>query len=57
MKPKIQKMDVGTLPSGKGRWWKKMFWLVVIYLGSILTLFAIASIFRLLMSAAGMKTH
>ncbi|MFZ4834405.1 DUF2474 family protein [Rouxiella sp. Mn2063] len=49
MKPKIQKMDIGTLPPGKGRLWKKIFWLVLIYGGCILALFAIAQIFRIFM--------
>jgi len=49
MKPKVQKMDIGTLPPGKGRLWKKIFLLVLIYGGCILVLFAIASIFRIFM--------
>ncbi|XFP16759.1 DUF2474 domain-containing protein (plasmid) [Klebsiella pneumoniae] len=31
--------------------------LLLIYGGSVLALFAVASAFRLLMAAAGMKTH
>ncbi len=36
-------------------WWKKIGWMVTIWLGSVLALFAVSSIFRLLMTAAGMK--
>lgn len=36
-------------------WWKKMSWMIIIWLGSVLTLFAFSSVFRLLMNAAGMK--
>ncbi|HBO25020.1 MAG TPA: DUF2474 domain-containing protein [Providencia sp.] len=36
-------------------WWKKLGWLVAIWLGSVLALFAFSSAFRLLMTAAGMK--
>ncbi|KAA8730585.1 DUF2474 domain-containing protein [Ewingella americana] len=38
-------------------WWKRVGWLAIIWLGSVLTLFAVASVFRLLMTAAGMKSH
>ncbi|MEY0233921.1 DUF2474 domain-containing protein [Providencia manganoxydans] len=36
-------------------WWKKMGWMAVFWLGSVLVLFAFSSVFRLLMTAAGMK--
>lgn len=36
-------------------WWKKVGWLIAIWLGSVLVLFAFSSVFRLLMTAAGMK--
>lgn len=36
---------------------KRLFWLVAIWLGSVLALFVVASLFRLLMSAAGLKLH
>lgn len=36
-------------------WWKKIGWMVIIWLGSVLTLFVFSSAFRLLMTAAGMK--
>lgn len=39
-----------TLP-----WWKRVGWLVVIWSASVLGLFLVASLFRLLMAAAGMK--
>lgn len=36
-------------------WWQRVGWLVVIWSASVLGLFLVASLFRLLMSAAGMK--
>lgn len=36
-------------------WWKRVGWLVVIWSVSVLGLFLVASLFRLLMAAAGMK--
>lgn len=38
-------------------WWKRVGWLVVIWSASVLGLFAVASLFRLLMNAAGMRSH
>lgn len=36
-------------------WWKKIGWMAIIWLGSVLALFAFSSVFKLLMTAAGMK--
>lgn len=36
-------------------WWKKISWMAAIWLGSVLALFAFSSVFRFLMTAAGMK--
>lgn len=38
-------------------WWKRVLWLVAIYAGSVLALGVVAMLFRLLMTAAGMKSH
>ncbi|MGC6387405.1 DUF2474 domain-containing protein [Ewingella sp. S1.OA.A_B6] len=38
-------------------WWKRVGWLAIIWAGSVLTLFVVASLFRLLMTAAGMRSH
>ncbi|CAI0763405.1 MULTISPECIES: DUF2474 domain-containing protein [Serratia] len=38
-------------------WWKRVGWLAIIWSASVLGLFAVASLFRLLMTAAGMKSH
>ncbi|EPF6503389.1 MULTISPECIES: DUF2474 domain-containing protein [Klebsiella/Raoultella group] len=38
-------------------WWKRIGWMVVIWAASVMALAIVASIFRLLMLAAGMKTH
>ena len=37
--------------------WKRLMWLVVIWGGSVLALAAVSMVFRLLMSAAGVKSH
>ncbi|MDT3412228.1 DUF2474 domain-containing protein [Kosakonia cowanii] len=37
--------------------WKRLMWLVVIWGGSVLALAAVSIVFRLLMSAAGFKSH
>ncbi|APZ06559.1 MULTISPECIES: DUF2474 domain-containing protein [Kosakonia] len=37
--------------------WKRLMWLVVIWGGSVLALAAVSMVFRLLMSAAGFKSH
>ncbi|HAF1690111.1 TPA: DUF2474 domain-containing protein [Salmonella enterica] len=37
--------------------WKRLAWLVIIYGASVLALGVVASLFRMLMSAAGMHTH
>ncbi|MEI9532639.1 DUF2474 domain-containing protein [Moellerella wisconsensis] len=36
-------------------WWKKLSWMVIIWLSSVVALFAVSSLFRGLMTAAGMK--
>ncbi|VEI69098.1 Protein of uncharacterised function (DUF2474) [Serratia rubidaea] len=38
-------------------WWKRVGWLVIIWSASVLGLFVVATIFRMLMTAAGMKSH
>lgn len=38
-------------------WWKRIGWLLVIWLGSVVALFIVASLFRALMSAAGLNLH
>jgi len=37
--------------------WKRMLWLAVIWAGSVLALSCVSMIFRLLMTAAGLKSH
>ncbi|MGD8106227.1 DUF2474 domain-containing protein [Pantoea sp. FN0302] len=37
--------------------WRRLLWMVIIWGGSVLALFVVASLFRVLMSAAGLKTH
>jgi hypothetical protein len=38
-------------------WWQRLGWLVIIWSASVLGLFVVASLFRLLMGMAGMKSH
>ncbi|MBV7407161.1 DUF2474 domain-containing protein [Enterobacter sp. ENT03] len=37
--------------------WKRLMWLVIIWVASVLALGAVSMGFRLLMSAAGFKAH
>lgn len=37
--------------------WKKLMWLVIIWAASVMALGVVATVFKLLMTAAGMKTH
>ncbi len=46
-----------TEPATATPWWKKAAWMVAIWAGSVLALFAVSSLFRLLMTAAGMKVR
>lgn len=37
--------------------WKRILWMVVIYAGSVMALGVVATLFRFMMAAAGMKSH
>lgn len=37
--------------------WKRLGWLAMIWAGSVLALFIVASLMRLFMNAAGLSTH
>ena len=37
--------------------WKRLLWLVIIWGGSVLALAAVSMLFRILMTAAGFKSH
>jgi len=37
--------------------WKRLGWMLVIYVGSVVGLGVVAMLLRLFMSAAGMKSH
>ncbi|MBS0896873.1 MULTISPECIES: DUF2474 domain-containing protein [Pantoea] len=41
----------------KAPWWKRVLWLVIIYGASVLALGVVASLFRMMMTAAGMRSH
>ncbi|WP_072010947.1 MULTISPECIES: DUF2474 domain-containing protein [unclassified Serratia (in: enterobacteria)] len=41
----------------KAPWWQRLGWLVIIWSASVLGLFLVATLFRLLMGMAGMRTH
>ncbi|WP_370881471.1 DUF2474 domain-containing protein [Pantoea anthophila] len=41
----------------KAPWWKRVMWLVFIYAASVLALGVVASLFRMMMTAAGMRSH
>ncbi|MFH7825881.1 DUF2474 domain-containing protein [Kluyvera chengduensis] len=40
----------------KNRWVSRIFWLVALWGGSVLTLAVVGSLFRVLMTAAGFKS-
>ena len=50
----VSKMKDTATPSP---WWKRVMWLVIIYGASVLALAVVASLFRMMMTAAGMRTH
>ncbi|CNE40668.1 DUF2474 domain-containing protein [Yersinia nurmii] len=50
-------VPISTKPSTPVPWWKKLGWLVLIWCGSVLALLAVSMLFRMLMTAAGMKSH
>lgn len=56
MKPEAIMTRTATETSASP-WWKRVLWLVAIYAGSVLALAVVAMLFRLLMTAAGMKSH
>ncbi|MBV4368582.1 DUF2474 domain-containing protein [Erwinia sp. BNK-24-b] len=37
--------------------WKRILWMVLIYAGSVMALGVVATLFRFMMTAAGMKSH
>ena len=37
--------------------WRRMMWMIAIWAASVLALGVVASVFKLLMAAAGMKSH
>ncbi|POA23498.1 MULTISPECIES: DUF2474 domain-containing protein [unclassified Pseudomonas] len=39
------------------RWYKRLGWLLLIWFGSIVSLAVVASVLKLAMYAAGMRTH
>lgn len=39
------------------RWYKRLGWLLLIWLGSVVSLGVVASVLKLVMYAAGMRTH
>ena len=41
----------------KAPFWKRVMWLVIIYGASVLALGVVATLFRMMMTAAGMRSH
>ncbi|MDW8846053.1 DUF2474 domain-containing protein [Erwinia sp. P7711] len=37
--------------------WKRLLWMIVIYACSVMALGVVATLFRFMMTAAGMKSH
>ena len=44
-------------PARKSPLWKRIGWLLTIWAGSVFVLFIFASLLRMFMTAAGMKSH
>jgi hypothetical protein len=44
-------------PAGKSPLWKRVAWLVAIWLASVSTVLIVVELIRFFMSAAGLKTH
>ncbi|NWA61381.1 DUF2474 domain-containing protein [Pantoea sp. B9002] len=55
MKTEVSNMK--THSETKIPWWKQMMWLIIIYGASVLALGVVASLFRMMMTAAGMRSH
>jgi len=55
MKKLIREMDDETVI--RQPFWKRVGGMATLWLGSVLALFVVASVFKLLMAAAGMRTH
>ncbi|WP_072189313.1 DUF2474 domain-containing protein [Yersinia frederiksenii] len=41
----------------KSPWWKRLGWMLIIWCGSVLALLVVSMLFRMMMTAAGMKSH
>lgn len=50
-------VETQTQQAAKSPAWKRVLWMVAIYAGSVMALGVVATLFRLMMTAAGMKTH
>ncbi|WP_312242807.1 DUF2474 domain-containing protein [Pantoea sp.] len=48
---------IQTHTEEKSPLWKRLFWLIVIYGASVLALGVVATLFRMMMTAAGMRSH
>ncbi|BCX68662.1 MULTISPECIES: DUF2474 domain-containing protein [Pseudomonas] len=48
---------IDTRQPASTRWYKRLGWLVVIWLGSVVALGVVAGALRMLMHAAGMSSH
>lgn len=51
----MKKVTINSATADKSSLLKKWGWLAAIWLSSIIALFAVSSVFRFLMTAAGMK--
>jgi uncharacterized membrane protein len=52
-----EKMIENTHTQAPSPLWKRVLWLVTIYAGSVLALGCVATVFRFMMTAAGMRSH
>ncbi len=50
-------IDMATSPKPVRPLWRRLVWMAVLWSASVLALGVVATLFRLLMTAAGLKTH
>ncbi|MFP1724715.1 DUF2474 domain-containing protein [Lonsdalea quercina] len=48
--------EINTAPR-RAPFWQRLLWMVLIWSGSILALGVVSLLFRMMMTAAGMKSH
>ncbi len=55
--PKMPSIPLAARSGPKKSLWRRLLWLTIFWSASVLTLGMVAMLFRLLMTAAGMRAH